>query len=95
MAFSEEHLRRMSESARARPPRSGTGVKGVTWAKDRGQYKVYLQTPTGTVKHLGYFDDLADAKAARKAGEARYWPKVKKPASVKPSLANVWARPLN
>jgi len=36
MAFSEEHLRRMSESARARPPRSGTGVKGVTWAKDRG-----------------------------------------------------------
>lgn len=90
MTFPAEQVEKMRIAARARPIRSSTGAKGITWAKDRGQYKAYINLPTGVVKHLGYFDKLEDAKAARKAGERKYFPKPKKADPMEVSLENCW-----
>lgn len=88
--ISEIDRQRKSDAARARPARSNCGVKGVTWAKDREQYKAYIQLPHGVVKSLGYHDRLEDAKAVREAAEKRYWPKEKPVKKLEVTLGNCW-----
>ena len=48
-----------------------SSVKGVSWAKHANKWRVYIQIDANKV-HLGYFDDIEDAKKARlkKANEA-------------------------
>jgi hypothetical protein len=89
MAITELDRSRKRESARARPPRSNSGIKGVTYAKDRGRWKAYIHLPSGVVRSLGYHDKLEDAAAARKAAEARFYPEEKVKKTVL-TLANCW-----
>jgi hypothetical protein len=51
---------------------SSTGVKGVCWRKE---YKKYCARVTIDSKrtHLGYFDTIAEAAAARAAAEIKYF----------------------
>ncbi len=43
---------------------STTGVKGVMWLQKRKKWKAHIKID-GKSKHLGYFDNLEDAKKAR------------------------------
>jgi len=45
-----------------------SGVKGVSWAKERGQWNARIGVD-GTYKNLGYFDHFDDAVAARTKAE--------------------------
>jgi AP2 domain len=40
-----------------------SGYKGVSWDKRRNKWQVYIKI-NGKQKHLGYYDDIEDAKAA-------------------------------
>lgn len=44
-----------------------SGVKGVTWSKEKMKWVVQI-TVDRKCKHLGYYDDLKEAKAAAIAG---------------------------
>lgn len=50
---------------------STTGVAGVSFDTTRGKYKASIRV-NGKSKHLGYFDNLKDAKAVRKAADVTY-----------------------
>lgn len=54
-----------------RPKTNVSGVKGVSWVADRGQWLARI-THHGRKIHLGQFDDKERAIAARKEGERRY-----------------------
>ena len=41
-----------------------SGVKGVCWDKKRNQWKAYIKI-NDKVKHLGYFDEIDEARKAR------------------------------
>lgn len=47
-----------------------SGVKGIGWNKRQGKWHARIKA-YGVQTHLGYFDDLEQAKAARKAAEVR------------------------
>lgn len=49
-----------------------SGVVGVSYYKQTSRWRAAINTREGTKKHLGYFDNLLDAAAARKSAEARY-----------------------
>jgi len=56
----------------ARLSRANTsGVCGVVWSKLRSQWMARIRVNYRQI-HLGYFGDLADAAAARRAAEAKY-----------------------
>ena len=48
-------------------------AKGYYWDKDRHKFRAQIKM-NGARKHLGYFDDLAGARAAYLAGKAIYHP---------------------
>lgn len=50
---------------------NSTGVPGVSIFRN-GQYRAYISVGRKQI-HLGFFDKLDDAKAARKAAEQRYF----------------------
>jgi len=49
-----------------------TGIKGVYWRTDRGKFRAEIRTD-GKHLHLGSFDTLAEAIAARIAAEIEYF----------------------
>lgn len=51
--------------------RNKSGTTGVHWYRSRNKWQSQI-TVRGMRKTLGYFDDLADAIAARKAAERKY-----------------------
>ena len=72
------HLRQVSQTGnqqnRRRPSTANTsGHSGVYWDRRREKWHVQIM---GDRKrhHLGYFTNLDDAIAARKAGEEKYHP---------------------
>ena len=50
---------------------NASGDTGVFWRKDRNKWRAQIQV-AGNFKHLGYFDSLEDAVAARKMAEIKY-----------------------
>lgn len=48
-----------------------SGVVGVSWYKAGAKWTAYIMVDR-TKQHLGYFDNIDDAIAARKAAEAEY-----------------------
>lgn len=50
---------------------STTGITGVSRCKERGKYAAHI-TVSGRTVHLGRFDDVDAAKAARSAAEKSY-----------------------
>lgn len=49
-----------------------TGVRGVSWSKSKGRYRAHISVENRQ-KHLGYFDLIDDAAAARVEAENQYW----------------------
>jgi hypothetical protein len=49
-----------------------SGHTGVTWRKQKSKWNAYIKHNYKRV-NLGYFENLEDAVAARKAGELKYW----------------------
>lgn len=73
-----EHLRQVSHAGNQqnRPKlqaNNTSGHIGVYWDKRYEKWKAQI-TVGGTTTHLGYFTNLDDAIAARKAGEQQYHP---------------------
>ncbi|MEY4838685.1 MAG: hypothetical protein RLZZ475_2544 [Pseudomonadota bacterium] len=54
-----------------RPSTNVSGVKGVSWVAERGQWLARI-TVHGRKIHLGQFNSKEEAIAARRAGEAKY-----------------------
>ncbi len=56
-----------------KPPANNTsGVRGVCWARGRGQWNAYIGKDGRRIT-LGHFDRFSDAVAARRCGEAKYF----------------------
>lgn len=49
-----------------------SGVRGVSWRKERRKYRAHIKV-RGKYRHLGYFDDLAEAKAAYAAAAYQHF----------------------
>lgn len=62
------------EQARNKRPQksSTTGINGVHWSKQKNKWGVTI-TSDKTRRHIGYFNNLVDAKEARKRAEIQYW----------------------
>jgi hypothetical protein len=58
---------------RARKTKSASGYLGVTWHKRDKRWQAYIELD-GKSTHLGLFQNLADAVAARQQAEALYHP---------------------
>lgn len=56
---------------RGKNKNNGTGITGVSLFRD-GRYRAYISIGDKQI-HLGYYDKLEDAKAARKEAERRYF----------------------
>ncbi|MFC4768723.1 HNH endonuclease [Effusibacillus consociatus] len=52
---------------------SKSGVQGVMWRKDVGKWQARVKL-NGKEKHLGYFDDLQEAKAVVAQAREKYYP---------------------
>ena len=52
--------------------RNSSGVRGVTWKKDKQKWEAYICCQ-GKSHYLGRYDTLEQAVAARKAGEEKYY----------------------
>ena len=50
---------------------SSTGVVGVSWYKRKQKYSAYIKVD-GVKLHLGYYESIADAIAARKQAEVTH-----------------------
>ena len=48
-----------------------SGITGVSWKKEKSRFEVYI-TNNGRKIHLGYFDNLDEAKTARKEADIKY-----------------------
>lgn len=60
------------ENVRNRKPRDGEGLPfGVNWKNDKQRYRARIMVE-GKEKHLGYFDTVEEALAARKVAEAHH-----------------------
>ena len=53
-------------------PRNKTGVRGVSWIKERKRYRVDIMTH-GKSSFIGNFKNLQQAIKARKEAELKYW----------------------
>lgn len=49
-----------------------SGHTGVSWHKQSSKWRATIKHNQKKI-HLGYFENLEDAVAARKAGELKYW----------------------
>lgn len=49
-----------------------TGVRGVSWSKSKDCWRAAIYVDNKQ-KHVGYFDTLEEATAARKRAEQQYW----------------------
>ena len=58
---------------RARKTKSASGYLGVTWHKRDQRWQAYIELE-GKSTHLGLFQNLDDAVAARQRAEVRYHP---------------------
>jgi hypothetical protein len=58
---------------RARKTKSASGYLGVTWHKRDKRWQAYIELD-GKSTHLGLFQNLADAVAARQQAEVLYHP---------------------
>ena len=56
------------ENRKSAQKNNKTGVKGVCWSKAKKKWEAYI-SHNGTKKHLGYYENIEDAKAARIAAE--------------------------
>lgn len=54
------------------PVTNTSGVKGVSYMKDKGKYRAYIHFK-GKPIHLGVFDTIEEAAEARKKGEEKYF----------------------
>lgn len=64
--------------------RSKSGVRGVSWHKGKGKWRATL-CYKGKDMHLGYFDTIDEAAAARKEAEEKYYaPILEKYKDIKP-----------
>ena len=63
----------LTENQRNRrtPDNNTSGVQGVSWKKKARKWQASIKLG-GKVRHLGYFDDLSDAREARKLAEYRH-----------------------
>lgn len=50
-----------------------SGIRGVSWKKDRQKWKAYLSVNRKQI-HIGYFDDIKEAEIAIKKARATYHP---------------------
>lgn len=48
-----------------------SGVKGVSWRADRNKWRAYLRI-NGSIKHLGYFDDIEFAELVVNEARDKY-----------------------
>ena len=55
-----------------RTPKNVYGINGISYCKSRKKYEVNL-TNNNKKFHLGYYDNLEDAIAARKEAEEKYF----------------------
>lgn len=71
--FSNLRLCTNAQNARNQKIRSNntSGFKGVSWDKSHRKYHAYIKVNYRR-KHLGYFDDIVDAKNAYIAGTVKY-----------------------
>ncbi len=60
---------------------SATGIKGVWWHKGAKKWKATIGYQ-GRQRHLGYFDDIQDAKAAYDAAALHYFGEFASPAAI-------------
>lgn len=69
------------------PPKTNTsGVRGVSWSKQKQDWEAYIKFK-GVLYHLGHYKKLEDAAKARaRAEEAMYEPKVEEWKSQNPDL---------
>ena len=58
-----------------------SGVNGVCWHKHRNKWQAHIWVD-GKNKHLGYFDCIEEAAAARKQAEIRHWGGVRETAAI-------------
>ena len=57
----------------ARPSHNTSGHIGVSFEKRRKRWEAHIGVPgTGRKKRLGYFDEIEEAVAARKAAERQF-----------------------
>lgn len=49
-----------------------TGIRGVSWSQSKNKWRCAIYV-NNRQKHLGYFDDIAQAALARKMAEDRLW----------------------
>lgn len=54
------------------PVTNKTGVKGVSYMKNKGKYRACIQFKGKSI-HLGVFDTIEEAAEARKKGEEKYF----------------------
>lgn len=57
---------------RSKSSNNMSGYPGVYWNKRRGKWRAHIKHSQNNV-HLGYFETIEEAVAARKAGELKYW----------------------
>jgi hypothetical protein len=51
---------------------SKTGERGVSWSKTKNKWRAAIYADNKQ-KHLGYFNTMEEAVAARRLGEQQYW----------------------
>lgn len=61
-----------SQNMQNRIPKNVYGINGISYCKSRKKYEVNL-TKNNKTFHLGYYDNLEDAIAARKEAEEKYF----------------------
>jgi len=71
-----QNLRDVSQAENIRnasmPKNNSSGHKGVCWNKKNCKWHASIGVNYAKID-LGYYDDILDAVAARKAAESRYW----------------------
>lgn len=74
--YEPENVRWVLHNVQARNTRNHctnkTGVRGVSWSKAKQKWRAAIYVDNKQ-KHIGYFDSIEGAAAARKAAEERFW----------------------
>ncbi len=59
---------------RGTPSNNKSGVKGVSWRKDKSKWQAYIRVDDKKQKYLGHYATLKEAAEARNAAIKKYWP---------------------